>query len=280
MCLLRMCPSSLNLGARCKQGQEDNEPARPGGLFLHSLTHCDPPPPPSPRALAAPILALSRPWPSSPAPGCSTSAPPDPPGPPCPRPCGPHPGPPRLLPGALRLPPRPSRPRPAPPSPAAPGAQLRDTQSPAPPPHPPRSPSPNKSRFLSPQQIKDQEGVKNSFSSPGGGGAREKLGFGDSLMASVWETRRNVAAGTGAAGRGSRRRGCPPTPDPRDPRVPHAPHRQRPQGPSHHPRPSATSPRSLCLSFSLPSRFCPLDGSLSHFPQVLISRSFPCFPFF
>lgn len=80
----------------------------------------------------------------------------------------------------LSGPTRPSPPAPraleAPP-PAASGAQLRDTQSRSPPPRPPRSPSPNKSRFLSPQQIKGQEGVKNSFSSPGGGGAREKLGL-------------------------------------------------------------------------------------------------------
>lgn len=57
------------------------------------------------------------------------------------------------------------------------GAQLRDTQSPAPPPRPPpRSPSFNKSRFLFPQQIKDQEGVKNSFSSQWRGRGAGKAG--------------------------------------------------------------------------------------------------------
>lgn len=86
-----------------------------------------------------------------------------------PRPACPLSGPTRPSPPAPRAPEAPP--------PAASGAQLRDTQSRSPPPRPPRSPSPNKSRFLSPQQIKGQEGVKNSFSSPGGGGAREKLGL-------------------------------------------------------------------------------------------------------
>lgn len=273
-CLLQYVSISPRSSDQVQTGPRGQRACTPGGLFLHSLTYCDPLRL-HPRAPAAPILALSDLGP----PSLRQGAPP--------RPCltlralaarplwsPPHPSPP-APPGpaapspALPDPPGPPRPRPAPPPPAAPGAQLRDTQSPAPPPHPPRSPSPNKSRFLSPQQIKDQEGVKNSFSSPGGGGAREKLGFGDSLMASVWETRRNVAAGTGAAARGSRRRARPPG----TPGTP-APLATPPPGPSRPPRPAPPAPqlaepsRSRCPPLS-PFALLPVRSV----PQSLFSNS-------
>lgn len=123
-----------------------------------------------------------------------------------PRPRGPHSGPAR--------PSRPSPPAPrAPPAPT-PGGPRRAAAGhtiAAPPRRPPRSPSPNKSRFLSPPQIKDREGVRRSCSRPGGGGARD-AGARGPLMASVWETRRNAAAGPGAAGRVA---GTPSPPRPR-----------------------------------------------------------------
>lgn len=153
------------------------------------------------------------------------SPPPPPPRDPAartPRPRCPYPGrvdPPRPCSTSVPSPPAPRAPRPGGPTPAAPGAQLRATQSPAPPPRPPRSPSPNKSRFLSPQQIKDQEGVKNSFPGPGGGGAREKPGLWGRFDGECVGNPRNVAAPTAAAGRGAGRRARPPGPP-------------RPQGPA------------------------------------------------
>ncbi|XDB47308.1 hypothetical protein AB1E18_000905 [Capra hircus] len=121
-------------------------------LFLHSLGPCDPPArTPRPRG--------PHPGPGRPAPAIRTRAP------------APHPGPARPR-GGL------PRPRPGGPTRAARGAQLRGhtiAGSPAPPPR--AAPRPTKAAFFPPQQIKDQEGVKNSFSGPGGGGAREKSGL-------------------------------------------------------------------------------------------------------
>lgn len=177
-----------------------------------------------------------------------------------PRPVCPHCGPIRPSPPAPRAPEAPP--------PAASGAQLRDTQSPSPPPCPPRSPSTNKSRFLSPQQIKGQEGVKNSFSSPGGGGAREKLGLwglfdgecvGNPEECGCWDRR----------GRARRREEGPP---PGPPRPPRSRGRLRSSSPS-----VSSRSQSPSLSPLAPLLFLP---PLCQFSQILISLFFfSLFPF-
>lgn len=161
------------------------------------------------------------------------------------RPAPLRPTPARLDLRALRA--RAPAPRPGGPTPAAPGAQLRDTQSPAPPPRPPRSPLPNKSRFLSPQQIKDQEGVKNSFSGPGGGGAREKPGLWGLFDGKCVGNPEECGYSDRRGGERRREEGPPPgTPAARAPQI------------------AARLPsRSLCApSYSSPSRPCSFDLSL------------------
>lgn len=77
-------------------------------------------------------------------------------------------------------------------------------------------------------------------------------------MASVWETRRNVAAGTRAAGRGSRRRARPPGPPaPRAPRHPCFPPRALASPAPQLAEPSRARSRPLSRFALLPIRSVP-----------------------